>query len=136
MRAILATLAVAVLSTIAACGSGADLEESEQVPDRYPEVVDATARRQTDGTWHFDVTISSPYDGPSRYADAWRIVAADGRVLGIRELAHHHGGEQPFTRSLVGVEIPESIETVTIEGRDLQNGWGGRTLELRLEAAS
>ena len=71
------------------------------------------------------VTLNSPYDSPERYADAWRIVAPDGTVLGERVLLHDHASEQPFTRSLTGVVIPDDVEVVTIQGRDLANGYGG-----------
>ncbi len=98
----------------------------------FPDVVDATAMSRSDGTWDFSATISSPYDSPDRYADAWRIVGPDGTVLGVRELLHDHASEQPFTRSLTGVAVDASIEVVTIEGRDQMNGWGGQTFELRL----
>ncbi len=99
----------------------------------FPDVIAATAtQRGDDGTFDFAVTISSPYDSPDRYADAWRIVGSNGEVLGVRELLHDHSSEQPFTRSLTGVEIPPGVETVTIEGRDLVNGWGGATVELAL----
>jgi len=97
----------------------------------YPDVVDATVERNGD-TFTFDVTISSPYDTPERYADAWRVVGPDGTVLGVRELLHDHQNEQPFTRSLSGVEIPDDVDTVTIEGRDQVNGWGGATVEVEL----
>ncbi len=97
----------------------------------YPDVVDATVERNGD-TFTFDVTISSPYDTPDRYADAWRVVGPDGTVLGVRELLHDHQNEQPFTRSLSGVEIPDDVDTVTIEGRDQVNGWGGATVEVEL----
>ena len=100
---------------------------------RYPDVIAAEATT-TDGiTWRFAVTISSPYDSPDRYADAWRVLDTDGNELGVRVLAHDHANEQPFTRSLDGVEIPESARTVIIEGRDLVNGWGGSTLEVALD---
>lgn len=98
----------------------------------FPDVIAATATERDDGTFDFAVTMSSPYDSPDRYADAWRIIAEDGEVLGIRELLHDHSAEQPFTRSLPGVEIPPSVETVTIEGRDLINGWGGKTVDVEL----
>lgn len=98
----------------------------------HPDVIGALAEQSPDGTWRFDVTISSPYDSPERYADAWRILDPDGFELGVRVLTHDHGNEQPFTRSLSGVEIPDGIETVVIEGRDLANGWGGQTFELNL----
>jgi hypothetical protein len=105
-------------------------------PETFPDIIDATAQLGDDGTWRFDVTVSSPYDTPERYADAWRIMAPDGEVVGIRELAHDHAGEQPFTHSLTGVSIPPSVGTVTIEGRDQANGWGGRTFELALDRGS
>ena len=97
-----------------------------------PNVVEAVARQAVDGSWTFDVTVSSPYDTPQRYADAWRVLAPDGTQLGIRELLHDHAGEQPFTRSLSGVEIPGDIGEVTVEARDQINGWGGATVTLAL----
>jgi hypothetical protein len=39
------------------------------------------------------------------YADGWRIETPAGEVLGTRVLHHPHVEEQPFTRSLGGVEI-------------------------------
>jgi hypothetical protein len=99
----------------------------------FPDVVDVAATHADDGTWTFDVTISSPYDTTERYADAWRVLAPDGTELGIRELAHHHAAEQPFTRSLTGVTIPDGIVTVTIEARDQRNGWGGATVDFTLD---
>lgn len=97
----------------------------------YPDVigVEVTAGAESHS---FDVTISSPYDTPERYADAFRVVGDDGTVYGIRELLHDHANEQPFTRSLGGVEIPDTVETVTIEGRDQVYGWGGETIEVDL----
>lgn len=98
----------------------------------FPDVLDATASLDGDGSWTVSATLSSPYDTPERYADAWRVVGADGTVYGIRELAHDHAAEQPFTRSQSGIEIPDDVDTVTIEGRDQVSGWGGATFELVL----
>jgi hypothetical protein len=97
----------------------------------YPDVVDAAVTRDG-GSYTFDVTVSSSYDSPERYADAWRIIGDDGNVYGMNELTHDHASEQPFTRSLAGVEVPDSVDSVTIEGRDLVYGWGGETFELML----
>jgi hypothetical protein len=109
-------------------------DEAERAADpRFPDVIDAVATRDTDGTWTFSVTLSSPYDSPQRYADAWRVVGADGTVYGVRALVHDHAAEQPFTRSQSAVAIPDDVESVTIEGRDLANGWGGTTLAIDLE---
>jgi hypothetical protein len=48
-------------------------------------------------------------------------------VLGVRELLHDHAGEQPFTRSLEGLEIPDGVKRITVQGRGLEHGWGGGT---------
>ena len=99
----------------------------------YPDVIAATATRDADGTWQVSATLRSPYDSAERYADAWRVLAPDGTELGIRELTHDHAGEQPFTRSLAGVEIPAVVDVVTIEGRDQISGWGGTTVDVELQ---
>jgi len=92
----------------------------------FPDVIAAVATRGADGTMSFDVTISSPYDSPDRYADAFRVLGPDGAELGLRELTHDHASEQPFTRSLDGIDVGGAVD-VTIEARDSVNGWGGTT---------
>ena len=110
-----------------------DLEEADATGEqRFPEVIDASAELTNLG-WAFDVTVSSPYDSADRYADAWRVVGPDGTVYAIRELTHDHAAEQPFTRSIQSVEIPDDVAVVTIEGRDQTNGWGGAVFELTLD---
>jgi len=108
--------------------------EAASANEFFPDVLDATASQDSDGTWTFAVTLSSPYDTPEQYADAWRVVDPDGNELGIRILGHDHASEQPFTRSHSGIEIPDGVTTVTIEGRDQANGWGGDFLEFELPA--
>lgn len=105
-----------------------DPEEAEL----FPDVIEADITPELDGTFTVDATLSSPYDTPDRYADAWRVLAPDGTELGVRELAHDHQAEQPFTRSLGGVEIPAGVDQVIIEGRDQVSGWGGATLALEV----
>lgn len=97
----------------------------------FPDVLDVVATSSESG-WRFDVTLSSPYDTPERYADAWRVVGADGTVFGVRELDHDHASEQPFTRSLTDVQIPDDVQNVVVEGRDQVNGYGGTTFEVAL----
>lgn len=97
----------------------------------YPDVVEASV--SVEGTaYDFAVTMSSPYDSPERYADAWRVIGDDGVVYGVRELLHDHAGEQPFTRSLGGVQIPDTVTSVRIQGRDQVYGWGGEEVEVTL----
>lgn len=97
----------------------------------YPDVVDVSVSGNG-SIYDFDVTMSSPYDSPERYADAWRVIGDDGQVYGVRELLHDHANEQPFTRSLGEVEIPDTVASVTIQGRDQVYGWGGDVVEVSL----
>lgn len=98
----------------------------------FPDVVGATAVASGD-SWTVSATLLSPYDTPERYADAWRVLGPDGMVFAERILTHDHADEQPFTRSQSGVEIPVGVTEVTIEGRDLANGYGGNTFLLTLD---
>lgn len=95
------------------------------------DVVAAEAERTGD-TWRFAVTVAHGDTGWEHYADAWRIVGEDGTVYGTRPLAHPHVTEQPFTRSLSGVRIPDDVGVVLIEARDKVHGWSGERLELAL----
>lgn len=96
---------------------------------RYPDVI-AAELEADDGTYRLAVTISSPYDSAERYASGWRVIDPAGETLAEHRLAHDHADEQPFTRTQTGLEIPGNIEQVTIEGRDLTNGYGGGTVQL------
>ncbi|MEM7388053.1 MAG: hypothetical protein AAF514_24220 [Verrucomicrobiota bacterium] len=102
-------------------------------PPLFPDVL-AVQVLPEDGqdTFRFSVVLSSPYDTRERYADGWRILAPDGTQLGFRFLSHDHASEQPFTRSLSGVSIPEGIHEVTIQGRDQVSGWGGQRQRITL----
>ena len=114
---------------IALSASFVSAQKSDQP---FPDVVSAKVTSRGADTFDFDVTISSPYDTAQRYADAFRVLAADGKVLGERVLLHDHADEQPFTRDLYRVKIAGGIKTVTIVGRDKANGWGGKTIDVML----
>lgn len=139
----LLALLIALVVAAAACSDGDEPAENTRTEptaadgtaveeQQFPDVVAVEVERAGDGTARFDVTISSPYDTPERYADAWRIVGPDGTEYGVRELTHDHANEQPFTRSLDGVVLPADVETVTIEARDSKYGWGGTALDAEL----
>lgn len=85
-----------------------------------------------DGAFDLDVTMSSPYDTPERYADGWRVLSEDGKVLGRMTLAHDHASEQPFTRSQPGLEIPEDVTSVVVQGHDIDHGYGGDKLRVEV----
>ena len=86
-------------------------------------VVDAKAT-QSGQSWTFSVTIEHGDTGWEHYADGWGVYAPDGTELGYRVLAHPHVSEQPFTRSLSGVVIPDGMTDVVIKPRDLVHGVG------------
>ena len=96
-----------------------------------PDITGAIAR-QTDAGWHFDVTLAHPDTGWDHYADAWRIEDTNGVILGQRDLAHPHTDEQPFTRSLSGLTLPEGLSEVRIRAHCLIDGWANSTLAIAL----
>ncbi|HUG85514.1 MAG TPA: hypothetical protein VMM13_13170 [Euzebya sp.] len=97
----------------------------------FPDVIQAQLAASGDA-WRLTATLSSPYDSPERYADAFRAATEDGTQLGVRELLHDHAGEQPFTRSLEDLQIPEDIDRIVVQGRDLEHGWGGQTVTVEV----
>lgn len=123
------TLAPVVVNGDADVAPPADTAPADE--QMFPDVIDATAERVGD-TWTISATVSSPYDTPQRYADAWRVIGPDGTVFGERVLTHDHANEQPFTRSESGISIPDDVTEVVIEGRDLEYGYGGDTFTLTL----
>lgn len=99
---------------------------------RFPDVVAVQVRASGADSYDFDVTISSPYDTPRRYADGFRVTGQDGKVFGERKLLHDHADEQPFTRDLHGVVIPRGVRAVVVQARDQQYGYGGKAVEVVL----
>ncbi|WP_245621502.1 hypothetical protein [Enterovibrio calviensis] len=96
------------------------------------DVVNATATKSGD-VYRISATVLHADEGWDHYANAWRVVTANGDVLGVRELLHPHENEQPFTRSLSGVSVPEGVTEVIVEARDSVHGWGGKTFKIVLE---
>ena len=97
-----------------------------------PRIDNVSARQSSDGTWRFDVTISHPDTGWDHYADGWRVLDMNGNELGMRVLHHPHVEEQPFTRSLSGVRIPEGSKQVQIQARDTPAGWNDSATKVNL----
>lgn len=88
-----------------------------------------------DGRLRFAVTVRHEDEGWDHYADAWQIVdPATDEVLGTRELLHPHVNEQPFTRSLGGVVVPERVRHVVVRARCNVHGFGGREIRVDLAA--
>lgn len=96
-----------------------------------PQITNIKAKAGGSG-WRFDVTLLHPDMGWDDYADGWRVELSDGTVLGTRELLHPHVNEQPFTRSLSSVIIPEGTTTVHLRARDNLGGWAKGTTAYEL----
>jgi len=95
------------------------------------EIVSATAK-QSAGGWTISVTLRHGDTGWDHYADLWAVYTPDGMLLGRRELAHPHVNEQPFTRSLSGVDVPEGVDEVVIKARDSVHGVSPQDYRLEL----
>ena len=119
MRPVLLALAL-LLAAVSAQAGPADVLEVEAVPE-------------AGGAWTFNVTVAHTDEGWSHYADRWEVVAPDGRLLGTRTLLHPHVREQPFTRSLSGVVIPEGVTRVIIRAHDKEHGLGGAEVTVELK---
>lgn len=125
------TLHVARTLLVAACTCG-PVQAADLAAQKYPDVIGVTVTARARDTFDFDVTVSSPYDTAARYADGFRALGKNGVVLGARELFHDHASEQPFTRDLYGVKIPRGVKSVTIQARDRQFGYGGKSVDVAL----
>lgn len=84
------------------------------------------------GSFRFDVTLEHADSGWDHYADGWEVVSPAGDVLGKRVLAHPHVNEQPFTRSLSGVQIPQDVNKVSIRAHDSVHGYNKEMFEVDL----
>jgi hypothetical protein len=121
-------LPVAFLTILGvAAGGGAIAGEAD--------VVDASVQRTAENTYAFSVTVRHADTGWEHYADRWQVLGPDGAVLGERILLHPHETEQPFTRELSGVVLPEGVDAVTIRAGDKVHGFGGAEMTLELPDA-
>lgn len=98
------------------------------------KILEAELQQDEGSSWTVYVTLQHADTGWDHYADAWRIVDKDGRVLGTRTLFHPHVHEQPFTRSLE-VQLPRS-GILYIEAHDKVHGWSPQRLKVDLGKAS
>jgi hypothetical protein len=90
--------------------------------------VDATGS----GVYRFSVTVRHADEGWDHYADRWEVLAPDGTLLATRTLYHPHVNEQPFTRELSGVAIPDGITDVVVRAHDSVHGFSGVTQTVAL----
>lgn len=126
-----ALVAVLVMSSCTSPGAEEQVTSTSAVTSSIAagcaDVVAATIDSSGD-TYNVSATLLSADTGWDKYADAWEVRALDGTVLGTRILAHPHVDEQPFTRTLGGVEIPDGMKEVEIVARDSVAGFCGVTV--------
>ncbi len=96
------------------------------------DIVDVKVQKTGDNTYRFDVTVAHGDEDWDHYADRWDVVTPDGQVLNTRILHHPHVHEQPFTRSLSGVIVTDSLPAVILRAHDSVHGYGGRTATVEL----
>jgi hypothetical protein len=97
------------------------------------DVVSVEVMTSKDGTQRFEVTVRHADEGWEHFANRWEVLAPDGKVLATRVLYHPHVDEQPFTRGLGGVKLPEGVGEITIRAHDSVHGYGGREVTATLE---
>ena len=102
----------------------------------FAQVVFVRAVENKDKTWTFHTTVRHNDEGWDHYADLWEIVNRENEeVIGKRVLLHPHDTEQPFTRSLGNVEIPEGIEKVIVRAKCNVHGFEGKSITVDLTAS-
>ena len=98
-----------------------------------PPAIESVTATENHNGWRFDVALRHPDSGWDHYADGWRVLNMDGEQIGLRVLHHPHVNEQPFTRSLPGVQIPPGTSQVQIQARCLVDGWNRSTVIVALQ---
>jgi hypothetical protein len=98
------------------------------------DILDATASREPGGTWRISATVAHADTGWDHYADRFEVLAPDGTVLGTRVLLHPHVTEQPFTRTLTGLDIPDGVTKIVLRAHDSVHGYGGAEFTVTLTA--
>jgi hypothetical protein len=77
--------------------------------------------------------MEHPDIGWDHYADGWEILNEDGERIGYRLLHHPHVNEQPFTRSLTNLDLPDGTRTIYIRAHCSVDGWGSEKIRIDLE---
>ena len=96
------------------------------------KVVDVKIHQQNDKTWTFAVTLKHDDKGWDHYANEWQVIGKDNKIFATRTLYHPHVNEQPFTRNLSGVKIPDNIKTVRVIAKDTVHGLSHNAAEVNL----
>lgn len=97
------------------------------------KIIDVKAELTSAQKFNFIVTVKHADTGWDHYADAWRIYTPDGELIGERVLYHPHVNEQPFTRNLLGIRIPQDLHEVVIKASCSKFGESKKGYTLKLQ---
>ena len=96
------------------------------------DVLKVNAECDQQRSCRFSVTVSHSDEGWDHYANRWEVLTESGDILATRVLHHPHVNEQPFTRSLGQVKIPEPLDHVVVRAHDSTHAYGGETTFVEL----
>ena len=96
------------------------------------DVMAVKVTREGETIYRFDVSVQHADTGWKHYANQWQVYTSDGQLLGTRTLHHPHVDEQPFTRSLDNVKVPQGVSSVVIRAKDNVHGMSRQKFKLVL----
>ena len=102
-----------------------------QVSAGMADVIDVDVRYNGDNNFQIITTLVHADTGWQHYANEWQVLDESGKVIGRRVLHHPHVNEQPFSRSQT-LDIPISVNIITIRGIDSVHGIGGGEMSIKL----
>lgn len=76
--------------------------------------VEATKITRKGMGWRVEVTVRHPDSGWDHYINYWIVETHAGDEIARRKLLHPHVNEQPFTRSLTSLTVPDGVHKVYI----------------------
>jgi hypothetical protein len=97
------------------------------------DVIDAEVIRADDGSFTFNITVQHADEGWNHYTDHWLILDNDEQVIAARKLMHPHVKEQPFTRSLSYIEIPDEVTEVTVRAHCSVDNYSGKNMLVKIK---
>lgn len=112
--------------TLAACLLASAVSANE------PKVLDVKVEK-SGMAWRVDVTLEHPDTGWEHYVDGWEVLDKDGDRLGYRILHHPHVTEQPFTRSLTNLSLPDGTREIFVKPHCSVDGWSGEAVRVQFQ---
>ncbi len=96
------------------------------------DVIKVKIEKKEEGIFYIETTVQHSDEGWNHYADKWDVLDEKETVLATRVLHHPHVNEQPFTRGLSDVKIPDGVATISVRAHDSVHGYGGKTVTVEV----